>query len=772
MADHEVILDKDPGWREQLDFYKAEEPVLYEKIIRSFLQVLLDEGLMTMGDLENEVTNIVGDADFIHWSNPNRPEPSLDDDEIEALRSIVRDKAANLWSDQRIDDLIIIAIKKDLALRLAEMADDPFSSWEEIRRETLEFSKMPIGGSTMSVSDAMGTRVALIRRLLSDQLEFLAIAKNVLTIRDFSEIISRVIGPERGLGKLGGKAAGFILAHDALSKAKRDGRPVGEFQTPLTYYIRSDVIFEFLKENGLSDVANIKYRDVDDLRREFKIMHRFYRTGRFPNYVVDRLRTLLATLGNVPLIVRSSSLLEDRLGAAFCGKYTSLFVANQGTLIERLKELLQAVAQVFASTFNPDAILYRQERGLLDFREEMACIIQPVVGQRLGRYWLPAYAGVAFGANEYIWSPRLKPEDGMVRLVAGLGTRAVDRVGDDFPKIFSPGRPSLRTAVHPDEVVRYSQQSIDVVDLQDNKFDTIPVARLMSELGNKFPSAQHIFSVWRDEQMIPVMGLMMNVDPNDLVVSFDGLLERSPFARQMKEILDVLGETWECPVDVEFAHDGKKLYILQCRPQSRGTERQRVEVPANIPNVDQIFSANRYVQNGQVHDIEYIVYIPFDAYDQLSTYEELVAVGRTVGELNRTLPHRRFILMGPGRWGSRGDIKLGVRVDYADINHSRMLVEIARQKGDYVPDVSFGTHFFQDLVEAEIAYLPLYPDEASSVFNERILLHSPNELASLLPKRAELEHVVRVIHIPKVTEGKFMEVIMDGEEGEALAYVT
>ncbi len=765
-------VPRDATWRERLEHYRTAEPVLYEKIIRHFLLILIEDGLIDMDDLEAEVTRVTGDTSFIHWSNPNRPGPTLGEDAVEALRDIVRAKAVDHWTDAKIDDLIYMAIKKDLALRLAELADDPFSSWEEIGRETLEFNQMPIGGATLSLSDAMGTRVALIRRLLSDQLEYLEIAKNELTIRDFSEIMSRVIGPEQGLGKLGGKAAGFILAHDILARARAEGRPVGDFRTPHTYYIRSDVILDFLKANGLSDLANIKYSEGENLRREYRILSRLYRTGRFPPYVIKRLTLLLKNLGEVPLVVRSSSLLEDRMGAAFAGKYTSYFVANQGSLRDRMKELLRAIAQVYASVFNPDAIQYRKERGLLDFREEMACIIQPVVGRRFGRYWLPAFAGVAFGVNDYTWSPRLRREDGMVRLVAGLGTRAVDRIGDDYPRLFAPGQPSLRTTVVPREVLRYSQHNLDVVDLEANEFETIPLTDLMAATGNKYPSAQQIFSIWREGQIIPATGLLMNVDPQDLVVTFDGLLERTDFAQQMKEILDVLGETYGVPVDVEFAHDGEALYILQCRPQSRGEEYAHVEIPANVPEEDKIFTASRYVQMGQARGIEYIVYIPSDAYGALETYEELLAVGRTVGELNRVLPRRKFILMGPGRWGSRGDIKLGVRVDYADINNARMLIEVARRKGDYVPDVSFGTHFFQDLVEADISYLPLYPDEEGEVFDEELLLGTPNSLGALLPERVEMAEAVRVISLTEVSNGRYLEVVMDAEEGMALGYLT
>ncbi len=755
------------SWRDQLEIMRTDEPVLYETVIRHFMLTMEREGLMTSDSLETAVSEITGNNDFIHWSNPNRPEPTLSEEEIEALRSIVRERAADQWSDEKINDMIILAIKKELALRLTEMADNPFTSWGELAQETREFSKMPIGGSTLSLSDAMGTRVALIRRLLSDQLEFLEIARNTLTIRDFSEIISRVIGPEKGTGKLGGKAAGFILAHDALTKARDDGRNVGDFCTPQTFYIRSDVIFEFLKLNGLADIANVKYREVEDLRAEYKLVRRFYRTGRFPNYVIKQLKLMLESLGEVPLVVRSSSLLEDRLGAAFCGKYTSLFVANQGDMKSRLKDLLGAITQVFASVFSPDAIQYRKERGLLDFKEEMACIIQPVVGKKCGQYWLPAFAGVAFGHNEYTWSPRIKREDGMVRIVAGLGTRAVDRIGDDYPRLFSPGQPGLKTTVQPEEIVRYSQHQLDVIDLKENSFKTIPISDLVESLGGNYPAADKVFSVFKDGILSPVTGMLLNTDPKDLIVTFDGLLERTNFAEQMKTVMGVLEETWSVPVDVEFAHDGKRLYILQCRPQSRGEEAKLVPVPKDISPERKIFSANKYAQTFQATDIEYIVYVPSLAYEALQTHEELLKVGRTVGELNRTLPHRKFILMGPGRWGSRGDIKLGVSVDYGDINHSRMLIEVARRRGSYVPDVSFGTHFFQDLVEAEISYLPLYPDDGN-IYNEEFLKNSPNALAEILPKRAEMENVVRVIKVPN---GKLLDIISDSEEGEALAFL-
>jgi hypothetical protein len=237
-------------------------------------------------------------------------------------------------------------------------------------------------------------------------------------------------------------------------------------------------------------------------------------------------------------------------------------------------------------------------------------------------------------------------------------------------------------------------------------------------------------------------------------------------------MLDLLEEGLGEGVDVEFAHDGDVLYMLQCRTLSRGAMAQRIEVPTSVPEEDKVFSADRYVQMGQASDLEYVVLVDPRDYEALPTREDMQRVARAVGAVNKALPRRRFLLMGPGRWGSRGDIRLGVPVTYADICHTSLLVEIARQKGSYLPDVSFGTHFFNDLVESGIQYLPLYPDDAGVVWNEDFLNDSPNSLAEIAPEYADMAEVVRVIHVPAVADGKMLEVIMDAEDDKALGFLT
>jgi hypothetical protein len=197
-----------------------------------------------------------------------------------------------------------------------------------------------------------------------------------------------------------------------------------------------------------------------------------------------------------------------------------------------------------------------------------------------------------------------------------------------------------------------------------------------------------------------------------------------------------------------------------------------VAIHRNLPPDKVIFSANRFVSNGKVPEITHIVYVDLEGYSQLSDQASMRDVGRAVGRLNKLLPKRQFILIGPGRWGSRGDIKLGVPVTYSDINNSAMLIEVARQRGNYLPDLSFGTHFFQDLVEASIRYLPLYPDDKQIVFKETFLRHSRSVLGELLPEFAHLTDVLRVIDVPRETGGLILRILMNAELDLATAYLS
>ena len=675
--------------------------------------------------------------------------------------------AGSYLSDEDILNRIQHWIHEDRASFLVKAVANAQASPVEIADAIRRYQHLLPAGTGLSAATLNTVRVNLIRRFLSDEPAYLKVAKHFVNLDDMLGLLERLIHLPGSPGRIGGKGTGLFLASRILAEASSSAE-AGRVRIPKTWYLASDTVLAFIRYNNLEEVLEQKYKVIDQVRLEYPHLVQVFKHAEFPPEIVKGLSVALDDLGDGPLIVRSSSILEDRLGAAFSGKYRSLFLANRGSKKERLDALKDAIAEVYASIFSPDPIQYRSEHGLLDVREEMAIMIQEVVGVEVGSYFFPAFAGVAVSNNEFRWSPRIKREDGLIRLVPGLGTRAVDRVADDYPILVAPGQPGLRVNVTPEEVVRYSPRFLDAIDLTRRSVVTLEVRGLLREHGASYPGLGEVASVVREGRISPLQGLFADFQRDDIVVTFDGLIGGGPFVRRVGAILRTLQSALGTPIDLEFASDGTDFYLLQCRPQSYGASDAGAPIPSDVPREKVLFSAHRYVSNGRVADITHIVYVDPEGYEALTEISDLLAVGRAVSRLNSVLPKRQFILMGPGRWGSRGDIKLGVNVSYSDICNAAMLVEIARAHGNSMPDLSFGTHFFQDLVEAAIRYLPLYPDDPGAIFNTRFFLESENGLSSLAPEYAALDGVVRVIDVPRSSGGQVLRVLMNADADEAI----
>jgi hypothetical protein len=659
-------------------------------------------------------------------------------------------------------------IHEDRSAFLVQTVANVQASPEEVANAIRRYLHLVPEGAGLAPPTLNIARVSLIRRFLSREPAYIRVAKEFVDLEDILFLLDHLVCLPGSRGMLGGKLAGMFLAEQVLRRMARTHPEIGAVRVPRAWYVASDAVRGFVRHNNLEEVYEQKYKEIDQVRLEYPHLVQVFKNSEFPPELVKGLSLVLDDLHDTPIIVRSSSLLEDRFGAAFSGKYKSLFLANQGTKRERLNALMDAMAEVYASIHGPDPIQYRAERGLLDFQEEMGIMIQEVVGARVCRYYFPAYAGVALSRNEFRWSQRIKREDGLIRMVPGLGTRAVDRVREDYPVLVAPGQPALRVNVTPDEVARYSPQQIDVVDLEDRCLKTLKIRTLLAECGQEYPELHRIVSLKQDSRIVKPVGTLVDLEPGEPVVTFDGLISDTPLVKRVGAMLRLLEASLGHPVDMEFASDGSDFYLLQCRPQSFNRENVAAAIPRDLAEKSIVFSANRYVSNGRIPDVTHIVYVDPDRYNALADHAELQAVGRAVSRLNVVLPKRQFILIGPGRWGSRGDIKLGVNVTYSDINNTAMLAEIARKRGNYVPDLSFGTHFFQDLVEASIRYLPLYPDDPGTVFNERFLRESENELGSLAPEFAYLGEVVRVVDVPKACPGMVLRVLMNADEDRAV----
>jgi hypothetical protein len=756
--------EKESEWNIVLDLLKKTNPDVFVRISRKMLNHLIWKGVEEAEDLLQQFLPVLryGEQDII--ADSNRPIQIRALGDSHQLSQKVFDIATHHMSDDEILNHIRKWIQQDKTSFLVRATSNINSSLTDISQAIRRFFQIAPGeGLELSPSARIGVRASLIRRFLTDQLEYVVIAKNFIRVSDFNEILQHLVFPPGSHGKLGGKTAGVLLAYRILKKLAKKEEIFADIKVPRTWYISSDTMIQFMYYNNLEEMLEQKYKPIEEVRKEYPHLIQLFKNSHFPNEIVQGISMSLDDFGNSPLVVRSSSILEDRLGSAFSGKYKSLFLANQGTKLENLEALLDAIAEVYASTLGPDPMQYRSERGLIDFHEEMGIMIQEVVGKKVGDYFFPAFAGVAFSNNEFRWSPRIKREDGLIRFVPGLGTRAVDRLSDDYPILVAAGKPGLRANVSLEDMIRYSPQKIDVLNLKTNAFETIEIKELMHKFGNDYPEIEKMVSIYDRDHLKKPMPFQTDFTEEDSIFTFDGLINQSPFVKKIDAILKSLQNTLAYPVDIEFACDGEELYLLQCRPQSYSKYNAPSPIPKELPKELTIFTANKFISNGTVPDITHIVYVNPDRYSQIGTITELKSVGRAIGKLNQILPKQQFILMGPGRWGSRGDIKLGVNVTYSDINNTAVLIEIARKKGNYVPDLSFGTHFFQDLVEASIRYLPLYPDENGIIFNEDFLLKSPNTLFQLLPAYSNLSDIIHVIAIPEATDGLVLRVLMNAD---------
>lgn len=611
--------------------------------------------------------------------------------------------------------------------------------------------------------------VVLIKGMISDHLSFVGVAKEWFTIRDLREIRARRIGS----GKIGGKAAGMLLAWKMLQCAA-DERLRERVVIPESYFIGADVFYDYQSLNGLQFTLNQKYRTPEEIECDYPEIQRRFVGGRFPEAVAERLRNVLDSVSRRPLIVRSSSLLEDSFGTSFAGKYESVFCPNQGTPGENLRALTLAISRIYASVYNPDALAYRRRQGLIDYDERMAVLLQVVQGEAFGRYFLPAVAGVAFSRNPFRWSPRIRWEDGFLRMVWGLGTRAVERLGNDYPRMVALGQPQLRPEVGAREIRRYSQRFVDTIDLGANSFVSLPVSEM--PLAD-FPGVEALASVERDGDLQPLVGLPVHTSPTDLVLTFDSLLRGSEFAPLMKNLLQQLERGYRGPVDIEFTLSlgGERrrrpvVHLLQCRPQSQFQSEAAVAWPAAVPAADQLFTARRLVPHGVVSGVRYVVYVDPKKYGRLRSPSAQHEIARLIGRLNKRLEGEVFVLLGPPRWGSSNP-SLGVKVTYADIHNTRALIEVALPGAEATPEASYGTHFFQDLVESQIYPLVVYPDDPGTVFRAAFFEKSPNGLEELLPGDAGQAEVVRVLDVSAVANGRLLEIVMDAGRGEAMAYL-
>jgi len=518
-----------------------------------------------------------------------------------------------------------------------------------------------------------------------------------------------------GKGEIGGKARGLLFVMDHVARGNELTQHQHLVQFPSSTILTTEIFDEFVADNALDEVIRAGCRKELSLD---EVADRFV-AATFPQRWLAPLTDLLEREKR-PLVVRSSSLMEDNPDHSFAGIYLSEFLPNRGPLDKRLAELVSSIQRVYASTFGRNARAYRKRHRLNWEEEGMAVLVQNMIGSSYSHGWFyPLVGGVAFSRNFYPWSSRLSPEDGIVRLVVGTGTRAVGR---EYARVFSPRLPGLRPeGIDAAAIVRYSQETVDVLDVTGAGL----VQRQLNQLDN--PLLTKICSIVDGDGTVsePFTPVAMLSREQRLVASFSRLIEGvslMPFSQLIRQLLAGLEKLFELPVDVEFALDfssplaseaGSPLFfLLQARPLGGRPEHSRIEIP-DAAEEHILLDCHQVLGNGICKGVRNLVIVDPTAY----RWDQAHTIARTVGRINDEIEDEPYLLIGPGRWASSNP-QLGVPVQYGEISGATAIVEMATEA--FAPELSYGTHFYADMVASGVLYLPFH-EAAGDSFHKELL---------------------------------------------------
>lgn len=585
----------------------------------------------------------------------------------------------------------------------------------------------------------------LIRLMIGKDPRIVELSEQYLTLWDILKIASREIGTSF----IGGKSVGMLLARKILETNAWD--MLQEYWEPHdSYYLGSDIFYTYIVQNGWWELRTKQktpegfFMLAPELRE--KLLH-----GKFPDMIKEQFMQMLEYYGQSPIIVRSSSLLEDNFGNAFAGKYESVFCTNQGSPEKRYEAFENAVRTVYASTMSEDALAYRQARGLTHKDEQMAILVQRVSGDHYGDLFFPHIAGVGNSSNLYVWNKDMEPDAGMLRLVFGLGTRAVDRVSHDYARIVPLDHPAESPPVNYGDEKKFSQHKADVLNLQKNCLTEIPLNTILDY--DLRINKRTFFSIDTAAQA-RLREIGRRVDSRPLILDFKELLTRSNFPHLISQVLSTLKKAYDYPVDIEFTanfnSDGTfKFNLLQCRPlQTKGLGKA-VEIPA--PKHEDIFFSciGNFMGGNTRLALDYVIYVDAKEYLALSEQKKF-GTARLIGTLNQKLKGYNILLIGPGRWGTTTP-SLGIPVHFTELCNMAAICEVSYRQAGLMPELSFGSHFFQDIVESDIFYAAIFNGEPNVIFHPKRIQQSENLIGKILPGEEEWARVIHLVKTPGLT---------------------
>ncbi len=605
-------------------------------------------------------------------------------------------------------------------------------------------AKRAIYHSTQRDYDALFERICSL--MISRDPRILSLYKKYFKMEDLIQIKERLIGT----GFIGGKAAGMLLARKILENHCEKWENISEPHD--SFYIGSDVYYEYIIHNGWWDLF-VSQKTPEGYFVFGEKLERLFLTGEFPEHIENKFKLMLNYFGQYPIVIRSSSLLEDGFGNAFAGKYESFFSSISGSPEKRFKDFINSVKRIYASAMSREALFYRKERGLDKAEELMSILIQRVSGSYHGDLYFPDMAGVGLSYNTYVWHEDIDPNDGMIRIVLGLGTRAVNTHEGEHSKIISLSNPNLLTNHDVNEIKKYSQKFIDALLIDKTGKHSIPISRVYQVI----PEWLLDIVASRDFTTERMLESRRNKFEKIYYLSFDGFINRTEILNYFKDILKTLEKHYEHPVDIEFtinfsSAETPKINLVQCRPLQANSIVGNKQLSDDMINgLTPLLRVKGNFMGGNIFEkIDYIIYVPEENYKNL-TNSEKYELARALGGINREFSkeEENCIMILPGRIGTTTP-SLGVPVSFSEINHMKGLVEMGFFESDFSPELSFGTHFFQDIVESGIFFIAADPKKATVHFNDFKKFKEKESEAAMSFK----EHIRNCIKIFDLTSRK------------------
>lgn len=599
-----------------------------------------------------------------------------------------------------------------------------------------------LGSDDEKLEDAEAVK-KLCRIMMGQDSRIVDLASKYFNLAELKLVRRRTIGS----GYIGGKATGMLIARKII-KHHHPELYDKHSEPDDSFFLGSDIFYTFMIYNDLWDEYKSFLSSADVMMA--KKLHRLILNAKMPPEVIERMDDIIDYFGHYPIIARSSSLLEDSFESSFAGKYESKFCILTGDDENMTRQLSDIFKAIYASMFGQEAVKYRRFYDIKGRSDIMSIIIQRVSGIYNDDYYFPHLSGVGHSYNSYIWDRKIDPESGLVRMVSGLGTKAVDSARGDYARMIALNRPEDYPMPGIENRRAYCQRYMDVVDTYANKVKEVKPADLdesdNSELFMKFIAA-------RDREIEKKLQGTTSSSIKAWYISHDYVISKTNVLESLGKMMKTLEEAYNHPVEIEFTVNFKdeekyRINILQCRPvqvQKIGLENLRGGSKAEY----EVFRAQgTFLGGSNSLTIDTVVYVDWEEYMKLAPDKKRHCAD-IIGLLNSRVKERELncMLIGYGRWGS-SVTALGVPVEFSQIDSMKAIIEVGRIEKGMVPELSYGTHFFHDVVESRIVYISVL-DKKDNFYMSNTITKRQNMLWKAMEDTEGFEKVIKYYRFPK-----------------------